>query len=136
MLQLPRNGTHGKRVHKHMRYKISRNRSPVTPAMGAAFLMTDNQRTVRSQWMTLRTHSQYSERTSIPYEEEVLLDRKQHMFLPSKGYRYRPLDILTAHKNVTLCIDYMFVDKMVFLVTTSRNLHFLTIENITSRAIQ
>ena len=29
----------------------------------------------------------------------------------------------------------MFIDKIVFLVTTSRNLHYLTIENITSIAM-
>lgn len=54
--------------------------------------------------------------------------------VPSNKRIPLPLDITQAHKNVTL-IDYRSVDKMTFLVTTSRNLHFITIENITTRAI-
>ena len=55
--------------------------------------------------------------------------------VPSNQRIPLPLAILAAHKTVTLCIDYMFVDKMVFFVTTSRNLYFTTIENITSRTM-
>jgi len=61
--------------------------------------------------------------------------RSKTEHVPSNQRIPLPLPILAAHKNVTLCIDYMFVDKMVFFVTTSRNIHFTTIENITSRAM-
>ena len=62
--------------------------------------------------------------------------RTKTTHVPSNQRILLPLAIIQAHKNVTLCIDYMFFDKMVFLVTTSRNLHFITIENITSKGMQ
>ena len=62
--------------------------------------------------------------------------RKKTEDVPSNQRILLPPDIAKAQKNVTLCIDYMFLDKMTFLVTISRNLHFITIANITTRAMQ
>jgi hypothetical protein len=41
-----------------------------------------------------------------------------------------PPAIKNKYKCVTLCIDIMFVNKIPFLVTTSRGLHFGTVENL------
>ena len=46
-----------------------------------------------------------------------------------------PFEIMKAHKQVTLAIDIMFVNKIPFLVTTSRNIHFGTIEVLPDRKI-
>ena len=39
-----------------------------------------------------------------------------------------PHEIMSLHKNVTLCIDIMFINKITFLVTISHNLKFRTVE--------
>ena len=44
-----------------------------------------------------------------------------------------PPEILTEHQSVTLEIDIMFVNKMPFLITTSRKLRFGTVEHIANR---
>jgi hypothetical protein len=44
-----------------------------------------------------------------------------------------PFDIIKAHKDVTLCFDIMFVNKIAFLVTVSRSLRFGTTERLPSR---
>ncbi len=44
--------------------------------------------------------------------------------------------ILTAHKNVTLCVDIFFVDQMVFLLTVSRNIRFYSIQCLSSRKMK
>jgi Reverse transcriptase (RNA-dependent DNA polymerase) len=44
-----------------------------------------------------------------------------------------PPDILGRHRGVTLAIDIMFVNKIPFLVTLSRNLKFLTVEDLPNR---
>ena len=44
-------------------------------------------------------------------------------------------DILKLHKHVTLAIDVMFVNKIPFLITTSRNLHFGTVEALPDRKL-
>ena len=44
-----------------------------------------------------------------------------------------PDDIMTALKSVTLCADIFYVDKLKFVVTLSRNLHFGTVEYIINR---
>ena len=46
-----------------------------------------------------------------------------------------PIEIMKTHKQVTLAVDIMFVNKIPFLVTTSRNIHFGTIEAIPDRKI-
>ena len=46
-----------------------------------------------------------------------------------------PPEILAAHKQVTLCVDYFFIDGLVFFITVSRNIHFITVENVTERTI-
>ena len=40
--------------------------------------------------------------------------RSKTEHVPSNQRIPLPLDILKAHKTVTLCIDYMFVDKFFF----------------------
>ena len=44
-----------------------------------------------------------------------------------------PYDIIKAHKDVTVCFDIMFVNKIAFLVTVSRSLRFGTTERLASR---
>jgi hypothetical protein len=46
-----------------------------------------------------------------------------------------PNDIMSLHKKVTLAIDIMFVNKIPFLVTTSRKLHFGTVEALPDRKL-
>ena len=41
-----------------------------------------------------------------------------------------PPEILKLHSGVTLCIDIMFVNKVPFFVTLSRNLKFITVESL------
>ena len=44
-----------------------------------------------------------------------------------------PRTIMERYKNVTLCIDIMFVNKIPFLVTISRGIKFGTVETLTDR---
>ena len=44
--------------------------------------------------------------------------------------------ILKEHGDATVCFDIFFVDRHAFLGTVSRNIHFITVEHITSRHIQ
>lgn len=44
-----------------------------------------------------------------------------------------PYDIIRRHKNVVLCFDIMFVNKIAFLITVSRSIRFGTTERLMSR---
>jgi hypothetical protein len=44
-----------------------------------------------------------------------------------------PCHVIKTHKDVTLCFDLMFVNKMCFLVTVLRNVRFETTERLLSR---
>jgi hypothetical protein len=55
--------------------------------------------------------------------------------IPSDQQEQLLPEILKEHSQVTLCIDLMDVDTHVFLVTVSRNLHFITMEHISSRHV-
>jgi hypothetical protein len=44
-----------------------------------------------------------------------------------------PYSIIKLHKDVTLCFDIMFVNKIAFLVTVSWNIRFGTTERLASR---
>ena len=46
-----------------------------------------------------------------------------------------PHEIMSLHKNVTLCIDIMFINKIPFLVTISRNLKFRMVEDLDNRQV-
>ena len=46
-----------------------------------------------------------------------------------------PPAIKQKYKSVTLCIDLMFVNKIPFLLTISRGLHFGTVENLSNRQV-
>ena len=46
-----------------------------------------------------------------------------------------PPDIMQIHRSVTLAIDIMFINKIPFLVTTSRHLKFGTVEALNNRQI-
>jgi Reverse transcriptase (RNA-dependent DNA polymerase) len=46
-----------------------------------------------------------------------------------------PYDIIKVHKDVTLCFDIMFVNKIAFLVTVSRSLRFGTTERLATRRV-
>ena len=46
-----------------------------------------------------------------------------------------PHEILSRHQNVTLAIDIMFVNKIPFLITVSRNIKFVTIEDLPNRKV-
>ena len=39
-----------------------------------------------------------------------------------------PMEILSIHHDITLAIDIMFINKILFLFTTSQNLKFGTVE--------
>jgi len=42
-------------------------------------------------------------------------------------------DILEKYRNVTLCIDIMFVNKIPFIITISRYIKFITVEVLKNR---
>ena len=44
-----------------------------------------------------------------------------------------PDHILKLYRNVTLCVDIMFVNKIPFLITLSRNIKFVTVEALADR---
>jgi hypothetical protein len=46
-----------------------------------------------------------------------------------------PTEILKLYGNVVLSIDIMFINKVPFFITKSRNLHFATVESLTNRQI-
>ena len=46
-----------------------------------------------------------------------------------------PTSIMEVHRCITLAIDVMFINKVAFLITTSRNLKFGTVEAISNRQI-
>jgi uncharacterized membrane protein YgcG len=46
-----------------------------------------------------------------------------------------PPDLLQRYQNIILAIDIMFVNKIPFLITTSRGLHFGTVENLANRQV-
>jgi hypothetical protein len=46
-----------------------------------------------------------------------------------------PSDIIDKHRDVVLGIDILHINKVPFLVTTSRNLHFGTVEDLDDREI-
>jgi hypothetical protein len=47
---------------------------------------------------------------------------------------YFPKEIMNRHRNVTLCIDIMFVNQIPMLVSISRNIKFGTIQDIPNRS--
>ena len=49
------------------------------------------------------------------------------------GVDHAPTSIMDVHRSVTLAIDIMFINKVAFLITTSRNLKFGTVEAISNR---
>ena len=51
------------------------------------------------------------------------------------GVDHVPTSIMDVHHAVTLAIDIMFINKVAFLVTTSRNLKFGTVEALSNRQI-
>jgi hypothetical protein len=55
--------------------------------------------------------------------------------VPSNQLHPLPLDIMSIHKDVTLCFDIFIVDGFAFVGTVSRNLHFMTAEHITELTI-
>ena len=46
-----------------------------------------------------------------------------------------PPNILDRHCDLVVSIDIFFINKIPFLLTTSRNLHFGTVEAITNRQV-
>jgi hypothetical protein len=53
--------------------------------------------------------------------------RQKNMHVPSLVADV-PYYIIKAHKDVPLCFDIMFVNKIAFLITVSRNIRFGTTE--------
>ena len=51
------------------------------------------------------------------------------------GVDHVPTSIMDVHHSVTLAIDVMFINKVAFLITISRNLKFGTVEAISNRQI-
>jgi hypothetical protein len=54
----------------------------------------------------------------------------QHVIIEQRDV---PRTIMDQYRNVTLCIDIMFVNKIPFLVTISRGIKFGTAETLTDR---
>jgi hypothetical protein len=54
----------------------------------------------------------------------------------AKPHKVRPIlvsipqQILQRYRSVTICVDLMFVNKVAFLVTISRNIHFGTVYSL------
>ena len=46
-----------------------------------------------------------------------------------------PQSILKLHRDVVVSLDIMFVNKLPFLVTSSRNIHFSTVESLPNRQV-
>ena len=46
-----------------------------------------------------------------------------------------PQDVLELHKNVVLGIDFFFVNGLVFFITVSSKIKFITVEYVTDRKI-
>lgn len=55
--------------------------------------------------------------------------------VPSTSIIPLPTKLLTLYKDVTLCIDIFYLDKLVVLATVSRNLLFITTDFIDNRKI-
>ena len=51
------------------------------------------------------------------------------------GVDHVPTSIMDVHHSVTLAIDVMFINKVAFLITTSQNLKFGTVEAISNHQI-
>ena len=51
------------------------------------------------------------------------------------GVDHVPTSIMSVHRSVTLTIDVMFINKVAFLITMSRNLKFGTVEAIANRQV-
>jgi len=47
-----------------------------------------------------------------------------------------PRDILEKYRDVTLCVDIMFVNKIPFIITISRYIKFITIEVLSNRQVK
>jgi hypothetical protein len=58
--------------------------------------------------------------------------RKKSMDVPSLVADV-PFEIIKTHRDVTVCFDIMFVYKIAFVITVSRNIRFGTTERILSR---
>ena len=63
-------------------------------------------------------------------------ERKAPHKLPIKTIVEVPPDILSLHKNVTLYVDIFFVDKLVFLLSISKHIKFLTVQHLHDRKIE
>jgi hypothetical protein len=61
--------------------------------------------------------------------------RRKNMHIPSLVVDV-PYYIIKVHKDVTLCFDIMFVDKIAFLVTLPRNIQFGTNKCLLSRKVE
>ena len=60
-------------------------------------------------------------------------DRSKTQHVPSFHPTLIPAPILKDHSDVTLCVDFFFVQKYAFLHTISRKIKFRTISHVTNR---
>ena len=44
------------------------------------------------------------------------------------------MEIKSKYRNITLCVDNMLINKIVFFITISRHIHFITVEHINNRS--
>jgi hypothetical protein len=44
-----------------------------------------------------------------------------------------PPDVMSLHQDVTIAVDIMHIDGMQFLITTSRNIQFTTVDRLESK---
>ena len=60
----------------------------------------------------------------------------RHSTVVSGGRDGVPPDILDRHRDLVVSMDIFFINKIPFLLTTSRNLHFGTVEALPNRQIR
>jgi hypothetical protein len=56
--------------------------------------------------------------------------------IPSNQLSHMPSEFMEKHGDVTLCIDIFYVDEMKFLLTTARNIRFVTVHRLQGRGMQ
>ena len=61
--------------------------------------------------------------------------RHRRSHVPSNAVLPIPSSILEAQQDVTLCVDLFYVNGLVFLLTISRNLQFVTVHALKRRSM-
>jgi len=74
-------------------------------------------------------------KTTCSAQDHVVI---KNMMYQQKSWQDKydvPAEILEGDRNVTLAVDVMFSNKVVYVLTTSRNIHFATVKDMTCMTI-